>query len=138
MYPRGSMVYQQFTLTLTKNLKYDKRLLTKMDTLFKTAESVSLSNYCMWIFLCYKKLHMTKLSIRVKLVPYDKPFCEFLLLAFVRNTTFSVTFYSLYNSVTEEIRTAMSIKHQFMHFKWLKGQIPTAFIAYVLRNIHTI
>ena len=36
---------------------------------FKAAESVSLSNYCMWIFLCYKKLHMTKLSLRVKLLP---------------------------------------------------------------------
>ena len=36
---------------------------------FKAAESVSLSNYCMWIFLCYKKLHMTKLSLRVKLIP---------------------------------------------------------------------
>ena len=32
---------------------------------FKAAESVSLSNYCMWIFLCHKKLHMTKLSIAV-------------------------------------------------------------------------
>ena len=29
----------------------------------KAAESVSLSNYCMWIFHCYKKLHMTKLSL---------------------------------------------------------------------------
>ena len=35
----------------------------------KAAESVSLSNYYVWIFLCYKKLHMTKLSIRVKLKP---------------------------------------------------------------------
>ena len=83
----------------------------------KAAESVSLSNSCMWIFLCYKKLHMTKPSFRVKLTPKDKSFCEIWLLAFVRNTTFSVTFFSLYNSVTEEIRTALSIKHQFMHFK---------------------
>ena len=36
---------------------------------FKAAESVSLSSYCMWIFLCYKKLHMTKLFLRVKLIP---------------------------------------------------------------------
>ena len=35
----------------------------------KAAESVSLSNYCMWVFLCYKKLHMTKLSLGVKLIP---------------------------------------------------------------------
>ena len=35
----------------------------------KAAESVSLNDYCMWIFLCHKKLHMTKLSITVKLIP---------------------------------------------------------------------
>ena len=40
--------------------------------------------------------------------------------------------------VTEEIRTAMRSKHQFMHFKWLKGQIPTTFITCALRNSHTI
>ena len=40
---------------------------------------------------------------------------SFWLLAFVRNTTLSVAFYSLYNGIAEEIRTAMSIKHQFMH-----------------------
>ena len=34
-----------------------------------TAKSVSFRNYCMWIFLFYKKLHMTKLSIKVKLIP---------------------------------------------------------------------
>ena len=47
---------------------------------------------------------------------------------------FSAGFCSLYNSMTEEIRTAMSIKHQFMHFKWLKGEIPATFITYILRN----
>ena len=54
---------------------------------------------------------MSKLSIKVELIPQHKPFYEFRLLAFVRNTTFklSVAFFSLYNSVTEEIRTAMSI-----------------------------
>ena len=76
---------------------------------FKAAESVSFRNYCMWIFLFHKKLHMAKLSMRVKLKPLDKPFYEVWLLAFVRNTTLSVAFYSLYNSVTEEIRTTMSI-----------------------------
>ena len=80
-----------------------------MDTSFKAAESVSFRNYCMWIFLFYKKLHMSKLSIKVELIPQHKPFYEFPLLAFVLNTTLSVAFYSLYNSVTEEIRTAMSI-----------------------------
>ena len=35
---------------------------------FKAAESVSFRNYCMWIFLFYKKLHMTKLSIKVQLI----------------------------------------------------------------------
>ena len=59
---------------------------------------------------------MTKLSITVKLKPQHKPFYEFWLLAFVRNTTFSVAFCSLYNSATEEIRLAMSIKHQLVHF----------------------
>ena len=78
-------------------------------TYVKAAESVSFRNYCMWIFLFYKKLHMSKLSIKVELIPQHKPFYEFRLLAFVRNTTLSVAFYSLYNSVTEEIRTAMSI-----------------------------
>ena len=77
--------------------------------LLKAAESVSFRNYCMWIFLFYKKLHMSKLSIKVELIPQHKPLYEFRLLAFVRNTTLSVAFYSLYNSVTEEIRTAMSI-----------------------------
>ena len=28
----------------------------------------------------------------------------------------------------------MSIKHQFMHFKWLKGEIPGTFITCILRN----
>ena len=88
----------------------------------------------MWIFLFYKKLHMTKLSITVKLIPQDKHFYEFWLLAVVRNTTFSVAFCSLYNSVTEKIRTAMSIKHQLMHFRWLKGEIPFTFITCILRN----
>ena len=92
---------------------------------FKAAESVSFRNYCMWIF-----------STTVQFIPKDKPFYEFWLLAFVRNITFSVTFYSLYNSVTEEIRTAMSIKRQFMHFKWLKGEIPAIFITCILRNNH--
>ena len=77
----------------------------------KAAESVSSGNYCMWIFRFYKKLHMSKLSIKVEIIPWDKPFYEFWLLALVRNTTLSVAFYSLYNSVTEEIRTTMSIKH---------------------------
>ena len=36
---------------------------------FKAAESVSFRNYCMWIFLFYKKLHMSKLSIKVELIP---------------------------------------------------------------------
>ena len=35
----------------------------------KAAESVSSHNYCMWIFLFDKKLHMAKLSMRVKLIP---------------------------------------------------------------------
>ena len=38
-------------------------------TSVKAAESVSFRNYCMWIFLFYKKLHMTKLSLTVKLAP---------------------------------------------------------------------
>ena len=38
--------------------------------------------------------------------------------------TNSVAFCSLYYSVTEEIRNAMSIKHPFIHFKWWKGEIP--------------
>ena len=50
----------------------------------KAAESVSFCNYCMWIFLFYKKLHMSKLSIKVELIPQHKPFYEFRLLAFVR------------------------------------------------------
>ena len=37
--------------------------------LFKAAESVSFRNYCMWIFLFHKKLHMTKLFIKVELIP---------------------------------------------------------------------
>ena len=56
----------------------------------KAAELESFCNFCMWIFLFYKnyfKLHMTKLSIRVKLIPKDKPFYEFPLLAFVWNIT---------------------------------------------------
>ena len=60
----------------------------------KAAESVSFRKYCMWIFSFYKKLHMTKLSMRVEFIPYDKPFYDFWLLAFVRNTTFSVAFCS--------------------------------------------
>ena len=36
---------------------------------FKAAESVSFRNYCMWIFLFNKKLHMSKLSIKVELIP---------------------------------------------------------------------
>ena len=35
----------------------------------EAAESVSFRNNCMWIFLFDKKLHMTKLSITVKLIP---------------------------------------------------------------------
>ena len=64
---------------------------------------------------------MAKLSITVKLMPEDKPFYDFWLLALVRNTTFSVAFYNSYNSVAEDIRITMRIKHKFMHFKWLKG-----------------
>ena len=60
------------------------------------------------------------------------------LLAFVRNTILSVAFYSLYNSVAEEIRTALSILHQFMHFKWLKDEMPATFITCLLRNSHVI
>ena len=52
---------------------------------------------------------MSELSIKVKRIPQHKPFYEFRLLAFVRNTALSVAFYSLYNSGTEEIQTAMSI-----------------------------
>ena len=37
--------------------------------------------------------------------------------------------FAVYNSVTEEIRTAMSI-----HFKWLKGEIPATFITCILTN----
>ena len=57
---------------------------------------------------------------------------------------FSVAFCSLYNSVTEEIRTAMSIKHHFMHLKWLKGEIPATFITCIPRittlsnNMHSL
>ena len=100
-------------------------------TPIKAAEPVSFRNYCMWIFLFYKKLHMTKLSFKVKLIPWDKPFYEFSMLAFVPSTTFSIAFCCLYNSVTEEIRIAMSIKHQFMDFtgKWLKCEIPATFIT---------
>ena len=106
---------------------------------FKAAESVSFRNYCMWIFLFYKKkLDMAKLSVRVKLIPQDKPFYDFWLLAFVRNTTFCVAFCSSYNSVTEEIRNAMSIKHPLIHFKWLKGEKPATFITCILRNSHII
>ena len=81
---------------------------------------------------------MAKLSMRVKLIPEDKPVYEFGLLAYVRNTTFSVLFCSLYNSVTEEIRNAMSIKHLFVHFKWIKGDIPVNYITCILRNDHNI
>ena len=84
-------------------------------------------NYCMWTFLFYKKLHMAKLSMKVKLIPLDKPFCDFWLLAFIRNTTFSVAFCSLYKSVIEEIRNAMSIKHPFIYFKWLNGTFISHF-----------
>ena len=35
----------------------------------KAAESVSFRKYCMWILSFYKKLHMTKLSMRVELIP---------------------------------------------------------------------
>ena len=35
----------------------------------KAATSVSFRNYCMWIFLFYKKLHMSKISIKVELIP---------------------------------------------------------------------
>ena len=38
-------------------------------TQVKAAESVSFRNYCMWIFLFHKKLHMTKLPIKVELIP---------------------------------------------------------------------
>ena len=37
--------------------------------IFKAAESVSFRNYCMWIFLSHKELDMTKLSIKVELIP---------------------------------------------------------------------
>ena len=63
---------------------------------------------------------------------------SFRLLAFVRNTTLSVAFYSLYNSVAEKIRTGVSILHQFMHFKWLKGEMPATFITCILRNSQDI
>ena len=81
---------------------------------------------------------MTRLSMRVKLIPYDKPFYDFWLLEFVRNTTFSVAFCSLYNSVTEEIRDAMSIKHLFLHIKLLIGEIPATFITCIPWNSHII
>ena len=51
---------------------------------------------------------------------------------------FAVTFYSLYKRVTEEIWTAISIKHQFMHYKSFKGKIPATFITCILRNSHFI
>ena len=35
----------------------------------KAAELVSFRKYCMWIFPFYKKLNMTKLSMRVELIP---------------------------------------------------------------------
>ena len=77
---------------------------------------------------------MTQILLIVKLIRQDKPFYEFLLLTFVRNTTFSVAFSSLNNSLTKEIRTAMSIKHQCMHLKWLTGEIPATFITCIIRN----
>ena len=46
--------------------------------------------------------------------------------------------FTVYNSVAEEIRTAVSILHQFMHFKWLKGEMPATFITCILRNSHDI
>ena len=81
----------------------DQRIRGHYFFVIKAAESVSFRNYCMWIFLFNKKLHMSKLSIKVELIPQHKLFYELRLPAFVRNTTLSVAFYSLYNSVTEEI-----------------------------------
>ena len=43
----------------------------------KAAESVSFRKYCMWILPFYKKLHITKLSMRAELIPLDKPFYDF-------------------------------------------------------------
>ena len=37
--------------------------------LLKQQNRLSFRNYCIWIFLFYKKLHMAKLSMRVKLIP---------------------------------------------------------------------
>ena len=84
--------------------------------LLKAAESVSFRSK--YIF-CYKKLHTSKLSIKVELYHKTSLIYEFRLRHLSVNTTLSVAFYSLYNSVAEEIRTAMSIvTDQFMHFKW--------------------
>ena len=47
---------------------------------------------------------------------------------------FSVAFHILYNGLTEVICVAMSIKQQFIHFKWLKGEIPPTIITCKLRN----
>ena len=84
-----------FLITLVSS-KSDKKIviLRRLEKILmlKAAESVSFRNYCMWIFRSHKKLDMTKLSIKVELISYDKPFYEFWLLAFVRNTTLSVAF----------------------------------------------
>ena len=81
--------------------------------LFKAAESVSFRNYCMWIFLFYKKLHMSKLSIKVELIPQHKPLYEFRLQAFGRQKIIagstSMSHFLIYLKCTRGIWKVMHI-----------------------------
>ena len=54
---------------------------------------------------------------------------QFWLLACVWNPTFPVAFRSLYNSGTEEIRSRIEFKLQFMHIKQWKDEISATFIT---------
>ena len=54
---------------------------------------------------------MNKLSIRVKLITWDEPFFQFWPLVPFFTLHFAVYKNGLYISVTEEIRTEISIKH---------------------------
>ena len=95
----------------------------------KATESVSFLNYCMWIFLFYpwesNSYHKTSISMIFG--------CWHLF----RLPLFQLHF-AVHSIAWQEIRNAMSIKHPFLHFKRLKGEIPATFITCIQRNSHII